>query len=250
MYGIITWFPPSMTAFAFRLACLLLLAVGAWQCTPSQASTENQTANVLEDTLTVAAKATPVLLPIDYDTALWTELVQVDASIALDIRYATSNNFMKEKIYDCPRCFLRPDAAKAVVRAHKALQKQGYGLKMHDCYRPAPYQWRLWKKTPDPRFVADPRKGSIHSRGTAVDLTLVNSKGEEMDMGTPYDYFGPEGYQTYTNLPKEVLANRRRLNEALIAQGFRTIRTEWWHFNYGQKVYPLADWVWDCKTKN
>lgn len=175
------------------------------------------------------------------------ELVSLDRSIALDIRYATANNFTKSKIYDCPRCLLRPEAADALVRVHKALKKKGLGLKMFDCYRPQPYQQRLWDKVPNPNYVTPPDKGSMHSRGLAVDLTLVDAEGHELDMGTPYDFFGQKAHTDYTKLPAVVLQNRSTLREAMEAEGFKGIRTEWWHFSFTGKNYPLAKYVWPCQ---
>lgn len=176
----------------------------------------------------------------------FSDVAALDPSIRLDIRYATADNFTQTKIYDCPRCLLRPDAAKALVRAHKALQKKGLGLKMFDCYRPRPYQQRLWDKVPDPDYVTPPAKGSMHSRGAAVDLTIVDKDGKELDMGTPYDFFGREAHTDNLNLPANVLANRHLLRTTLEATGFKGIRTEWWHFSYQKKEYPLADFVWPC----
>lgn len=177
----------------------------------------------------------------------FSDVAQLDASIILDIRYATDNNFTQSKIYDCPRCLLRPEAAKALVKAHKMLQKRGLGLKMFDCYRPRPYQQRLWDKVPNPDYVTPPAKGSMHSRGAAVDLTIVDSKGKELDMGTPYDFFGVEAHTDNRKLPARVLANRRLLTETLESVGFKGIRTEWWHFSWQRKDYPLSDYVWPCR---
>ena len=185
-------------------------------------------------------------VPTPIDTN-WTDIETYEPSIMLDIRYATDNNFTKSQIYDCAKCLLRPEVAEALVRAHKELQKQGLGLKMHDCYRPGPYQQRLWDKVPDENYVAHPSKGSMHSRGVAVDLTLVDSKGNELDMGTPYDFFGPEAHTAYTNLPEKVLANRRLLKKVLEDQGFNAIKYEWWHYNYRQKEFPLSSYVWPCR---
>jgi D-alanyl-D-alanine dipeptidase len=176
----------------------------------------------------------------------FTDVILLDPSIRLDIRYATTDNFTKSKIYDCPQCLLRPEAAEAVVIAHKALKKKGLGLKMFDCYRPRPYQQRLWDKVPNPDYVTPPAKGSMHSRGAAVDLTIVDANGKELDMGTPYDFFGPEAHTDNNKLPQKVLANRRLLREALEAVGFKAIRTEWWHFSYQRKSWPLSDYVWPC----
>lgn len=176
----------------------------------------------------------------------FTDVAKLDPTIRLDIRYATTDNFTKAKIYDCPRCLLRPEAAEALVQAHKALQKRKMGLKMFDCYRPRPYQQRLWDKVPDANYVTPPAKGSMHSRGAAVDLTIVDASGNELDMGTPYDFFGPKAHYDHTDLPAKVLENRRLLRATMEAAGFRGIRTEWWHFSYRGKNYPLSDYVWEC----
>jgi zinc D-Ala-D-Ala dipeptidase len=177
--------------------------------------------------------------------------VQVlDKTIPLDIRYATTNNFTKAQIYDCAKCLLRPEAAKAIAKAHAALKKQGYGgLKMFDCYRPRPYQQRLWDKVPDPNYVTPPAKGSMHSRGAAVDLTIVDKSGKELDMGTAYDFFGPEAHYDYTKHTQTVLDNRKLLRTTLAKYGFEGIRTEWWHFSYRKKKYELSEYVWKCPTQ-
>lgn len=183
----------------------------------------------------------------DYDTTQWTEIIRLDSTIQLDIRYATANNFMERVIYDCGRCFYRPQVAKALTRVQSELKEQGLGLRMYDCYRPGPYQQRLWDVLPDPRYVANPKRGSLHSRGAAADLTLIRlATGEELDMGTPYDFFGVEAYTTTTNLPAEVLANRKLFQTVMRKHGFGTIRTEWWHFNFLGPRLPLSEWVWAC----
>lgn len=176
----------------------------------------------------------------------FTDISTLDPTIKLDIRYATTNNFTKSKIYDCPRCLLRPEAAEAIVKANKALKAKGYALKMFDCYRPRPYQQRLWDKVPNPDYVTPPAKGSMHSRGAAVDLTIVDAQGRELEMGTPYDFFGVEAHTDYTKLPAKVLENRALLRTTLEAAGFKGIRTEWWHFSYQKRNYALSDYLWPC----
>jgi D-alanyl-D-alanine dipeptidase len=196
------------------------------------------------------AAANPAPVPTDSLAPAGSGFVDVallDTGILLDIRYATANNFTKAKIYDCPACLLRPEVAKALVKANKSLKKSGLRLKMFDCYRPKPYQQRLWDKVPDPNYVTPPAKGSMHSRGAAVDLTIVDARGKELDMGTPYDFFGPEAHTDYTKLSKKVLDNRRLLRQTMEAAGFKGIRTEWWHFSWQQKKYALSDYVWPCK---
>lgn len=166
--------------------------------------------------------------------------------IVNDIRYATKNNFTKKQIYKCGRCYLRPEAADKIQEVHQDLQqKYGFGLKMFDCYRPKPAQQRLWDVVPNPDYVTPPSKGSMHNRGLAVDLTIVDKNGNELDMGTPYDFFGKEAHTDNLSLPKHVLENRKILNDAMTAKGFQGIRTEWWHFSYHASA-PLASWEWDC----
>lgn len=180
------------------------------------------------------------------DTTQWTELIRLDPTIALDIRYATTNNFVGTKMYTCGKCYLKPAVAKSLLKVHQALRKKGMGLKMYDCYRPLSVQWALWKKVPDARYVADPRKGSMHNRGSAVDLTIVDRNGNELDMGTTYDYFGIEAYTDNKNLPAKVLANRKILQDLMLANDFRMTRTEWWHFSYTRASYPISDMTWSC----
>jgi len=192
----------------------------------------------------VLAPSSAVPTPVPHPG--FTDLVSLDPGIRLDIKYATTDNFTKEKIYDCPRCLLRPEAADAIVKAQKILKKRGLGLKMFDCYRPRPYQQRLWDKVPNPDYVTPPSKGSMHSRGAAVDLTIVDARGNELDMGTPYDFFGPEAHTDNTSLSAQVLANRRMLQQTMATVGFKGIRTEWWHFSLQGKNWPLSDYVWPC----
>lgn len=198
------------------------------------------------DTLPEPAPSPPP--PIDYDTVEWMEITRHDPSILLDLRYATDSNFMEQVIYDCGRCFYRPEVGLALLRVQERLRADGLGLKMFDCYRPGPYQQRLWDVLPDPRYVANPVRGSLHSRGAAADLTVVRlADSTELAMGTPYDYFGEAAYTTTTDLPDSVLANRQFFQAAMIAEGFLTIRTEWWHFNFRGPRYPLSEWVWPCE---
>ncbi len=176
----------------------------------------------------------------------WKE-IHNSAHIRLDLRYASTQNFTGEKIYACGRCFLKSEAAAALQRAASILAEQGYGLILFDCYRPRPAQWKLWHIVPDPRYVADPREGSMHNRGLAVDLSLFDlSTGQEVAMGTAYDFFGPAAHADYQALPKAVLRARRILREAMQQAGFEGIRTEWWHFSLRDTSAPLAEWEWGC----
>ena len=184
----------------------------------------------------------------DYDTSQWTDILFLDSTIMVDMKYATEDNFVSEKMYECGRCFLRPEVALKLQEIQKELAQKNLGLKVYDCFRPRPIQWKLWEKVPDPRYVSDPKKGSMHNRGAAVDLTLVDADGIELDMGTKFDYFGKEAYPSYTNLPDSVLANRKMLSEIMLANGFKAISTEWWHYSYTRKSYPLSDMLWNCEA--
>jgi zinc D-Ala-D-Ala dipeptidase len=163
------------------------------------------------------------------------------------MRYATTNNFTKKKIYDCGKCYMRPEAAKALVKVHNELEsKLGYGLKVFDCFRPRPYQQRLWDIVPNPDYVTPPNKGSMHSRGLAVDLTIVDQNGKELDMGTEFDFFGKEAHTDYKGHSDIINKNRALLTSTMAKYGFKGIRTEWWHFSYNAS-YPLDEWLWECE---
>jgi zinc D-Ala-D-Ala dipeptidase len=175
----------------------------------------------------------------------WEELTAQE--YAIDIRYATTNNFTNKKIYDCPRCLLRTEAAQALKLLDADLKRTyGYRLKMFDCFRPKDYQQRLWDVVPNPNYVTPPSKGSMHNRGLAVDLTIIDSLGVELEMGTEYDYFGSEAHFDYEKLPQAILDNRRFLRKKMEQYGFEGIRTEWWHFSYKSKSYPLSNYRWPC----
>ena len=238
---------------AFKICILLLSIVTLSACTSKSGneklSDEKRIASKTDsNTFARPSNTVPETIPSpDYDTATWTEILQNDTSILLDLKYASKDNFVEEKIYACARCFLHPDVANALQKAADQLYREGFRIKLLDCYRPASVQWALWKKMPDPRYVTDPKKGSMHNRGMAVDLTLADLNGHELEMGTPYDYFGPEAHPSYRKLPKSVLERRKLLRRTLKKVGFRPIRTEWWHYSYLGRMYPISDWDWPCK---
>lgn len=111
-----------------------------------------------------------------------------------DMKYATEDNFLKAKVYDCEACYLRLKTVKALIFANTDFQKLGYTIKIFDCYRPLSIQKRMWEIVPNPSYVANPAKGSIHNRGGAVDLTLVDLEGNEVEFGTPFDFFGKRSF--------------------------------------------------------
>ncbi|WP_235016443.1 M15 family metallopeptidase [Aquimarina sp. AU474] len=168
-------------------------------------------------------------------------------NFSLDMKYATSDNFLKEKVYSCAKCYVRYEVAKALVRANKDFIRKGYKIKLFDCYRPHSVQKKMWKIVPDPGYVANPKGGSVHNRGAAVDITLTDLKGNELDMGTSFDHFGKEASHAYAQLPKKVIANRKVLRSVMEKHGFTTIRTEWWHYNFSTgKKFKISDFTWKC----
>ncbi|SFT13818.1 D-alanyl-D-alanine dipeptidase [Zhouia amylolytica] len=165
-----------------------------------------------------------------------------------DLKYATTDNFLKTKVYECAECYVRAKTARALIKANKEFQKQGYRIKFFDCYRPHDVQKEMWKIVPNPQYVANPAKGSIHNKGGAVDITLVNSNGEELKMGTGFDFFGPKAHHDYTALPEKVLENRKLLKETMEKYGFWSIRTEWWHYNLSAGSNDrVANFRWNCE---
>lgn len=175
-----------------------------------------------------------------------------DATLVLDMRYATTNNFSGKAVYPSARCFLRADVAKRLLAAQAALRKQGLGLKLFDCYRPFHVQERFWAIVPDERYVARPEKkdgvivvGSKHNRGAAVDVGLVDKTGRELPMPSGFDDFTEKAHRDFQGAPAEALKNRATLEAAMAAQGFEPLPTEWWHFdgpdwqNYEMLDLPL-----------
>lgn len=166
----------------------------------------------------------------------------------LDIKYATEDNFLKQAVYDCPECYLRKATAKALLAANEEFKELGFRIKLFDCYRPLSVQKKMWAILPGTHYVANPAKGSKHNRGAAVDLTLVDMNKKELDMGTPFDFFGKEAHHTYTNLPEEVLKNRKLLKEILHKHNFKSIYSEWWHYEFRPEINAkVEDFVWECE---
>lgn len=164
-----------------------------------------------------------------------------------DMKYATADNFLKAKVYDCAECYLRLQTVKALVEANEKFMKKGYRIKIFDCYRPLDIQKKMWEIVSNPEYVADPKKGSIHNRGGAIDITLVDAAGKELDMGTPFDYFGIEAAQDYEKLPDEVKRNRKLLRNGMTRCNFKIFESEWWHYNLkNARKEPVSNFKWNC----
>ena len=173
------------------------------------------------------------------------ELIKLDRTIKLDIRYATSNNFLGRPVYTEARAFLQRPAAEALVRANKTLRKQGYGIVIHDGYRPWSVTKIFWDATPEDKkqFVADPKEGSRHNRGCAVDLSLFDLKtGKEVVMPSEYDEMTDRSHINYAGGSDESRRLRDLLRHAMEAEGFAVYEPEWWHYDYKDwKEYPILN---------
>ena len=173
------------------------------------------------------------------------ELVQLDSTIRLDIRYASARNFLGTRLYTQARAFLQRPAAQALVRANAALRARGYGLLIHDGYRPWYVTRMFWDATPpaEHEFVANPATGSRHNRGAAVDLTLYEVEtGRAVEMPGTYDEFSHRSYPTYEGGSSRQRWQRDLLRSAMEAEGFTVNSSEWWHFDYKDwKKYRIGN---------
>ena len=192
-----------------------------------------------------ALKAQPPLEHVIFLKPDLVELVTLDPTIKLDIRYATSNNFLGTPVYTQARAFLQRPAAEALLRAHRELHAQGYGLIVHDGYRPWYVTKIFWEATPDDKkiFVADPEAGSKHNRGCAVDLSLYDLKtGKEVKMPSGYDEMTDRAFADYAGGTPEERDRRALLRQAMEKQDFQVNPKEWWHFDYKDwKQYPILN---------
>lgn len=181
------------------------------------------------------------------DNTALVNLKNYSNDFVFDMKYATADNFLKEKVYPCDECFLRVKTVKALLEANKSFVEKGFRIKIYDCYRPKSIQKKMWKIVPDANYVANPKKGSIHNRGGAVDISLVNSNGNELDMGTKFDFFGKEASHNYMDLSEEILANRKFLKEIMLQHNFKSFDSEWWHYNLnGSNKDEVSNLKWSC----
>jgi D-alanyl-D-alanine dipeptidase len=161
-------------------------------------------------------------------------LVEINAEaygLEIDLLYATSLNFTGSPIYRRAACYLHPDTALLLAGASELARNLGLRLKVFDAFRPAEAQWVLWRHLPDPAYIADPRRGSPHSMGAAVDLTLVEAdSGRALDMGTGFDDMRPPSWHGDTSVSAAAQRNRALLLGLMTAAGFDHFRNEWWHY--------------------
>ncbi|HWL70730.1 MAG TPA: D-alanyl-D-alanine dipeptidase [Geminicoccus sp.] len=171
-------------------------------------------------------------------------LVPIDRArheVEIDLRYATERNFTGRPVYARALPLLHQDALAALEHAIAQAKTLGLRLKLLDLYRPPEAQWKLWAHTPDPEFLAVPWRGSPHGRGVAVDLTLMDSEGRELDMGTEFDAFTPRSHHGDAGVSPEAQRNRLLLLGLMTTAGFDFYRSEWWHYQLfdARARYPL-----------
>jgi D-alanyl-D-alanine dipeptidase len=173
------------------------------------------------------------------------ELIKLDPSLHLDIRYATPNNFLGRPVYTEARAFLQRPAAESLIRANKKLHEQGYGLLIFDGYRPWAVTKIFWDATPADKkiFVADPKEGSRHNRGCAVDLSMFDLKtGKEVEMTGAYDEMSDRSSIKYTGGTDDQRKRRDLLRSAMESEGFAVYEPEWWHYDYKDwQKYPILN---------
>jgi zinc D-Ala-D-Ala dipeptidase len=160
--------------------------------------------------------------------------------VAIELAYATADNVTGKPIYARAACYLHSDAVAALGRAVALARPLGLRLKIFDAFRPSEAQWKLWEARPDPEFVADPRRGSPHSRGVAADLTLIERNGRELDMGTGFDAFTPLSHHANTSVSVTAQRNRLLLLGLMSAAGWAFYDKEWWHYQLpNASDYPM-----------
>ncbi len=181
------------------------------------------------------------------DDTTFVNIKDFNGNFMLDMKYATTDNFLKTKVYDCASCYLRFKTVRSLIAANNEFKLKGFSIKIFDCYRPIDVQKEMWKLVPDANYVADPKKGSIHNRGGAVDITLIDKNGIELDMGTTFDFFGPESSHNYEKVFEEVKKNRAYLKQVMLKNNFKSFDSEWWHYNLiDSQKDAVANFKWKC----
>lgn len=181
------------------------------------------------------------------DTA-FVNLKDYSKDFVYDMKYAADDNFLKSKVYECAECYLRYKTVKALILANERFMAKGFKIKLFDCYRPLDIQKKMWAIVPNPQYVGNPAKGSIHNRGGAVDITLVDFDGKELDMGTSFDFFGKEASHDFSGFSKVIRNNRKLLKKIMIKEHFNSFDSEWWHYNLKAGLKDsVSNFKWECK---
>ena len=184
---------------------------------------------------------------LDSTRLLWTEIDFQKSGMIERMAYADTTNFIGQKIYPCAKCFLRPEAAKALNAANKLATKKGLRLILFDCYRPTKHQQEMFDIVGDSKYVAEPKKGgSMHNKGLAVDIALADSMGLMLDFGGDFDDFTERSHHAYSDLNSLAYSNRILLKDIMTEAGFTPYPYEWWHYSFKNANYDLDDFIWSC----
>jgi D-alanyl-D-alanine dipeptidase len=220
----------------YRIAIIYLLL--SQYCVAQPCQTDAKTIHTKSEYLTVIQNDPQKKL---------TDLKKLVPGIVIDLRYATTNNFTKTVLYKHPVAYLHPIPANALLKVQQDLARSGLGLKIYDAFRPFSATCSMWRLATDRHFVANPRKGSNHNRGLAVDLTLIDLKtGKELDMGTGFDNFTDSASHLFIDLPTIVITNRKTLKNAMRKAGFSALPNEWWHYSWqNNDDYEVIDLDFD-----
>lgn len=188
-----------------------------------------------------------VVMLLGLSSQLYAELVDIQTiapKIQIDLKYATSNNFTGQVVYNFQTCLVVKEAAMRLLDVQNELESMGLGLKVWDGFRPVAAQWKFWEFISDERYVSDPRKGGRHTKGTAVDLTLIDTQGRELPMPSAFDDFSEKAHRDYLNCSQEESKNRALLEGIMEKHGFVGLPTEWWHFDLvGWEAYPTLNFT-------
>ncbi len=206
----------------------------------------------MKTSLFVLLLALPLLATAQTGSDELVNIKELIPDVALEVMYNTTDNFVTtfsgepQKLYTTDECLVARLVADRLINIQDSLRSLGLGLVIFDGYRPRAVQWLMWETIPPEYqwFVANPATGSHHNRGAAVDLSIIDrATGQKLDMGTPFDFAGPESDIGYTNFPPDVIANRYLLRNMMLWQGFTPYDAEWWHFQHPSATgYPLVDY--------
>ncbi|NTW29474.1 MAG: M15 family metallopeptidase [Coriobacteriia bacterium] len=225
-------------------------------CSAKPATVKSQdSVGAVSGSVSPTGSATPTITPLPEITVLppvtvtpkvidgFVRVTDLDSTLVIDLKYATTDNFTHQKVYPTAICVLRFATAEKLAKANAELAKMGYRLKIWDAYRPLSVQKIFWSIKPDANYVANPATGgSVHNRGCAVDVTLVDLNGDTVVMPSEFDDFTDKASPSNPNMSAQAKANLDVLRNAMKASGFVTITTEWWHFEDSDgRQYPVSD---------
>ena len=227
------------------IALVKLLSIIGAICLTSSFSFSSEPGTSLDAGYYLSDDFQGMLLQNEGSTDFESKLVDIESlipGVILELRYSTEDNFTGQVVYDFNKCLMLQDAALRLREVQEELKAIGLGIKIWDGYRPMAAQWRFWELIRDERYVSDPRMGGRHTRGTAVDLTLVTAEGRELRMPSEFDDFSEKAHRDYMEASLEEIENRDLLQNVMERHGFIGLPTEWWHFDLiGWEDYPPLD---------